>query len=344
MKQSKSNTLEIVAATLLAVIFVVSLLSTLLLSGGETSLLPCLAPGIGSLLGGLMLALRNRQKPVSVMTLVASIVLVGLGVSWAGLAGIYEAIDGIVVGFCLTPGALLTMLGLGTYWYETRRRVYVEGVEDVEEEMAGGTAVSSFTTTTRPKESTAEPATGNSTILGYQAQLTRAGVYQARIGELIQTYAGTPFASQFESLAGEFDVWHGQVDTLVQRLIAFEKDQIIQSDVASVPTAIANLEAQLAAETDPTLRQEMETTLAGYRQHQAQLDMLTTLMRRTELDIEEIIAAMGTIYSQLQVLQATDVKSERAKRLSHDLEEQVHRLNDLLHAVEDVYEHNLGHE
>ncbi|MCB8944182.1 MAG: hypothetical protein H6658_10550 [Ardenticatenaceae bacterium] len=333
MKQSKpSNSFEIVAATLLAVVFLGSVFVTLLLVGSETPLLPCMAPGIGSLLGALMLALRDRTKPVSVMTILASVVLAVLGVSWAGLAGIYEVIDGLAIGFCLTPGALLTLLGLGTYWYETRRRVYGEAVGEE-------TAVSS---TTSP-QAAAESATGSSTIQGYQAQLARAGIYREQIAKLIKSYGGTPFASQFESLAAEFTDWHGQVDTLVQRLVAFEQDKITQADRVSVPAAIANLEAQLAQEADPVLRQEMEDTLAGYRQHEAQLSSLTSLMRRTELDVEEIIAAMGTIYSQLQVLQATDIGSDRAQRLSHDLEEQVLRLNDLLTAVEDVYTRDLGH-
>lgn len=338
MKSSKStNPLEIITATVLAVVFLISVLFTVLLVGSENALLPCLAPGIGSLLGGAMLAWRDRKKPASVMTIVASVVLAMLGISWAGLSAFTGALDGMSALLCLTPGVFMTLLGLGTYWYETRRRVYEEEDSEVVEE----TAVS--TPTARTKPIAAEPATGNSTIQGYQAQLARAGIYREQIVKLLQSYAATPFASQFESLVGEFAEWHEQVDTLVQRLVAFEEDKVIQADVASVPAAIANLDAQLANETDLALREEMEATLTGYRQHQTQLDNLTSLMRRMELDIEEIIAAMGTIYSQLQVLQATDVKSERAQRLSHDLEEQVYRLNDLLHAVEDIYKHDLRH-
>ena len=66
----------------------------------------------------------------------------------------------------------------------------------------------------------------------------------------------------------------------------------------------------------------------------------------TLLAVIFVISLMFTLLasgSDSGVLSATDVKSERAKRLSHDLEEQVHRLNDLLHALEDVYNRDLKH-
>ena len=67
------------------------------------------------------------------------------------------------------------------------------------------------------------------------------------------------------------------------------------------------------------------------------LDALVTLMRRTELDIDETVAAIGAIYSQLQIIGAREIDSSRAKRLSTDVEEQAGRLSDLLAAMDEVY-------
>jgi hypothetical protein len=60
-------------------------------------------------------------------------------------------------------------------------------------------------------------------------------------------------------------------------------------------------------------------------------------MRRTELDIDETVAAMGAIYSQVQLIGVKKIDQRRAKRLSAEIEEQADHLNDLLLAMDDVY-------
>ena len=60
-------------------------------------------------------------------------------------------------------------------------------------------------------------------------------------------------------------------------------------------------------------------------------------MRRTRLQLDQTLSAMGTIYSQVQVLQAMDIDSVRARRSASDIDEQVDGLGDLLSAMADVY-------
>jgi hypothetical protein len=82
----------------------------------------------------------------------------------------------------------------------------------------------------------------------------------------------------------------------------------------------------------------MAETLAGYKEQQRQLDSLAALMRRTELELDETVAEIGTIYSQPQLIDAQVIDSHRATRLSADIDEQASQLSDLLEAMEDVYE------
>jgi hypothetical protein len=86
----------------------------------------------------------------------------------------------------------------------------------------------------------------------------------------------------------------------------------------------------------------MAETLAGHQEHQRQLKALTDLIHRTELEIDETLANIGAIYSQLQQLEFKDIESSRAKRLSADIDEQAARLGDLLAAVDEVYRDRLG--
>jgi hypothetical protein len=60
-------------------------------------------------------------------------------------------------------------------------------------------------------------------------------------------------------------------------------------------------------------------------------------MRRTELDIDETLAAIGAIYSQLQLLGAKGIDSQRIRRLTASVDEQAQHLEDLLEAMDEVY-------
>jgi molybdopterin-biosynthesis enzyme MoeA-like protein len=140
------------------------------------------------------------------------------------------------------------------------------------------------------------------------------------------------------------DQWESHLRRLSSRLDAFETNPVIQQDIRQVPADIARLEAQVARETNPQIQAEINETLTRQREQQRQLNALVTLMRRTELDIDETLAAIGAIYSQLQLMGAKDVNNQRARRLSADIEEQNRHLNDLLAAMDEVYEDAAGSE
>ena len=79
-----------------------------------------------------------------------------------------------------------------------------------------------------------------------------------------------------------------------------------------MPSNIARMEALWEAEPDPATRKQIERTLAGYKEQRAQLEALTRLMRRTRFVLDDTLASMGTIYSQVQVLDAMDIDSARS--------------------------------
>ena len=124
---------------------------------------------------------------------------------------------------------------------------------------------------------------------------------------------------------------------LADRLTTFERDTIIQRDIKEVPANITRLRSQIESERDEGMHAQMERTLAGYESQQAMLDTLVRLMRRTRLLLDDTLVAMGTIYSQVQVINASDIDNVQTTRIAAELDEQVKRLNDLLSALGDVY-------
>ncbi len=165
----------------------------------------------------------------------------------------------------------------------------------------------------------------------------RAGAYRQRIQRLIKGRRPGPLTDVLAAVPPRLARWQERVDQLAGRLKTFESDGLIQRDLKEVPQAITRLERQVALEADPQMRQQMEATLTGYRGQQALLADLARVMRRTRLQLDDTLASMGTIYSQIQVIDAMDIDSPQAARIAGEIDEQVQRLNDVLAALPAAY-------
>jgi uncharacterized protein YoxC len=62
-------------------------------------------------------------------------------------------------------------------------------------------------------------------------------------------------------------------------------------------------------------------------------------MKQAELQLEQSVTALATVYSQVQLVDARDVDSGRSERLQADIQEQVDQLNDLISAINEVYDY-----
>jgi hypothetical protein len=264
---------------------------------------------------------RKRQVPASAW-LAAGIALWFFGLNilgWGGFAMLspdersFTENLGYSIALCFAPGGFLTVLGLILYGYDYRRGLKAAVMAD---EQAG--------TSTGQQD-------------GRFAKIQWATEYRTAIFNLIEQHKETAFADQLAPIKTRLDRWETHLRELTEKLTAFEANRIIQRDLRDVPAAIQRLQTQLEAEADPKVRDEIAETLDRYREHQLQLAALMNLMRRTELDIDETVAAMGAIYSQMQLLDIKKIDHHRAKRLSADIEEQADHLNDLLLAMDEVY-------
>jgi hypothetical protein len=264
--------------------------------------------------------LRKRNVPASAWLAIGVLAwFVGVNIlGWGGFAvlnpGDTPFVEnlGFSMALCFVPGGFLTLLGLGLYLYDRRRD--------------------------RGANLVHRPAVSTERKSRYEDKLERAAEYRLHITKLIKEKKDSALARQLRPIGDKLTAWETHLHQLVHRLDAFERNHIIQRDLQEVPAAIADLEDRLKTETNSDIRAEMAETLARHRSHQEQLNALVTMMRRTELDIDETMAAIGAIYSQLQLLGAREIDRARAKRLSADVEEQADRLGDLLSAMDEVYE------
>jgi hypothetical protein len=122
---------------------------------------------------------------------------------------------------------------------------------------------------------------------------------------------------------------------LIQHIASFRRDDLIRHDVIAVPEAIAGLKAQLAQETNPDIRAQLERALINRKNQLASLKLLESTIKKAELQIESALSLLGTMYSQIMIGQSTNQVADYG-RLSLDVDEEIRRLQDQLEALWEV--------
>ena len=92
-------------------------------------------------------------------------------------------------------------------------------------------------------------------------------------------------------------------------------------------------------ESDPRVREQLETTLAGQQRLQENIDELDNRMKRADLQLDSSLASLGTVYSQILLVGSTEVDSDRAERLQADIDGEVQGLQDVVASINEVYDY-----
>ena len=173
----------------------------------------------------------------------------------------------------------------------------------------------------------------------YAGTLRKLEGYRRNFEKLAANSQGL-HADRLENVMQSFDEWEAHAQRLVNRLREFEANNLVQHEQNMLPGKIRNGRNRLSRETDPRLQKEIQETLDSYLRQQKQLDDLKFLTEKTKLDLEEAVAGIGAVYTQLQTLEVMDVRSRRARRLADAIEEERLELDDLLASVDEVYDYS----
>ena len=161
--------------------------------------------------------------------------------------------------------------------------------------------------------------------------------YLRRIEESVaQTKEGV-LRDRLKRTTEEVVDWVEAIYRLASRVDGYNRNKLIARDMQSVPKMIEDLQQRWAAETDPAMRRQLEQTIADRKRQLANLQALEDTMERAELQLERTLSALGTVYSQLLVLDTKGESAGRAQRLQEEISEQVHQLQDLTSAMDEVY-------
>ncbi len=168
--------------------------------------------------------------------------------------------------------------------------------------------------------------------------VSQAVAYRERIDKAVGQFQSPVMRGRLQDVANQVDDWVGRIYALSKRLDTYRNDSIINGDMHGVPEAIKQLQAKLGAETDAGVRRDIEDTIT-HRQGQLQaLRNLDVSMDRAELQLENTLTALGTVYSQMLLLDARDVDSAKTQRLRDSISDQLTSLADIQSSLDEVYQ------
>ncbi len=168
-------------------------------------------------------------------------------------------------------------------------------------------------------------------------KLIKAFEYRSQIAAAVARTRSGVLRDHLEQTASEMDNWIGGLWEVARRVDTFETDRTIQQDLQSVPATVRNLEARAKSEPYPDVRKQIEGTLATRRAQLESLQSLQQANERGKLQIDQTLSSMGTVYSQLLLMDAKDIDSGKYQRLQDDIAGEVKGLRDIADAMDEVY-------
>ncbi|MFB0537192.1 MAG: hypothetical protein ACETWR_19700 [Anaerolineae bacterium] len=171
-------------------------------------------------------------------------------------------------------------------------------------------------------------------------RLSKALEYRDLIVKEIEREKDSVLDDYLSSMARGLEDWIAQVYRLAQGLDVYQHDTVIARDIDTVPEELEKYEKLLDEEEkkEGSVREELEKTVAIKRSQWDTLRNLRDTMAKAQLQLENTLSAMSTVYTQVVLLGAKDVDSSRAQRLQQDMTEQISALEDIGATMDEVYQ------
>lgn len=168
--------------------------------------------------------------------------------------------------------------------------------------------------------------------------MTLALEFQRRIEAQVRQQHASPLWDRPEDAANQIEEWITNIHRLALRVDAYRHDTLFRQNMTIVPQEIEKLETQRRRESNPVFQAELDQLLDSKRKQLQAMQALDTRMRQAEFQLQQSLAALGTVDSQIQLIDSHDTDGGKSERIRADVKEQVDRLNDLVTSINEVYE------
>lgn len=145
---------------------------------------------------------------------------------------------------------------------------------------------------------------------------------------------------RLDDAANQLSDWVSNMYQLALRLDAFLSDDLLSRDRTRLPQELQQLTEKRQREQNPDVLRDLDRVIASKTEQWQTLRQLDARMKQAQLQMDQSLAALGTVYGQVQLLNAEAINSGRAERLRADIQEQVKRLDDLVSSLNEVYDYS----
>ena len=172
-----------------------------------------------------------------------------------------------------------------------------------------------------------------------RADLETALEYQRRIEVQVRQQDRTLLRDRLNETANQITQWIANMYALALRLDSYRRDDLLAKQRSTLPQELKDLTEQRKRTTNPATQAQLDQVIDTKGKQWQALRDLDDRMKQAELQLQESLAALATIYSQVQLVDAQSIESGRAERLQSDIRDQVNRLGDLVDSINEVYDY-----
>ncbi len=171
-----------------------------------------------------------------------------------------------------------------------------------------------------------------------RGKVDKALEYWSLIDDALEDTPPGPMRERLETTTREVTHWLQAVFNLAARVDEFYDNKVIKRDLEAVPRMLNDYRRKLEREDSPEVRRQLEKTIEDGERQLRILQSLEDNMEKASYQLDSTIASLGTIYSQLLLVASKDEEGSKVNRLQAEVSEQVHRLEDLTEAMDEVYQ------
>jgi hypothetical protein len=171
-----------------------------------------------------------------------------------------------------------------------------------------------------------------------QRQINEALDYRSRIEKGIRERSDSVLKDELTQTASQIDDWLENIYDLAQRIDRYQQErEILHRDKVRAESRMTQLQADFDRAQNPAIKEQIQMTLNSLQRQLQTLQTLEATIQRARLQLENSLTHLGTIYSQTMLVDAKDIDRGSARRLRHEIAEEVTELNDLLVSMDEVY-------
>lgn len=172
-----------------------------------------------------------------------------------------------------------------------------------------------------------------------RAVVEKALTYQRHIEMAARDPRYALAQSALEDTAATLSDWLAHIYRLALQLDAYRHDALLARERESVPREIEELQQRLQNEQDPTVRRDIARLLESKEAQWRALQELDARMKRAELNIQESLTALATVYGQAQLIGSSEQDYLETTHMREQIEEQITWLETVNQSLQEVYHH-----